>query len=118
MATAIKTKERTFTSSYKEEAATKEPALSQTSTKVNHPSIPTLFCTDSRSLCEPLILWNPRTSSIHNFIYSISSSIFLQWIPGHCTIPGNKLANKAAKEVTTIATNTILPVSFSSSIKV
>ena len=36
--------------------------------------------------------------------------------PSHPVIPGNKLADKAAKEFTTIATETILPVSFSSSI--
>ena len=46
------------------------------------------------------------------------SSIFIQWIPGHSTIPGSDLANKAAKEAATIVTDTIHPVSFSSSIQV
>ena len=39
-------------------------------------------------------------------------------MPDHSAIPSNELADKAAKEATTIATNTILPVSFSSSIQV
>ena len=88
-----------------------------------HPPMPIIFqslysCTDSKSLCEALILSNPHTSSIHNSFNSISSSIFIQWIPGHSIIPGNELANKAGKKATTIASNTILPVSFSSSIQV
>ena len=57
----------------------------------------------------------PRTFSIHNSINSISSSIFIQFIPYHSANPGNEPADKAAKEATTIATNAVLPVSFSSS---
>ena len=84
------------------------------------PTIPQspLSCTDSKSLCEALISSHPRTFSIHSSINSISSSIFIQWIPGHSSIPGNNLADKAAKEATTIASNTILPISMSSSIQV
>ena len=94
-----------------------ESALSWTSTKANHPSISTLFCTDSNSLRKALISSNPQTFSIHNSINSISSSIFIQSIPGHSAIPGNDLAHKAAKEPTTIAIDTSLPVSLSSSIQ-
>ena len=94
-----------------------ESALFWTSTNTNHPSISILFCTDSNSICEALISSNPQTFSIHNSINSISFSIFIQWISGHSPIPGNVLADKAAKEATTITTDTIL-VSFSSSIQV
>ena len=51
-------------------------------------------------------------------INSISSSIFIQCIPGHSDIPGNELSDRAAKEATAIATNTVLPVSLSSYLKV
>ena len=53
-----------------------------------------------------------------NSINSISSSIFIQWIPGSSSIPGNELANKEAKEATYIDTNTILHVSFPISMEV
>ena len=96
-----------------------ESTLIWTSANANHPSITILFCRDSKSVCEALIssLSNSRIS-IHNSISSISYSIFTQWIPHHFAIPANDLADKAAKEATTNATNTILPVSFSSSIQV
>ena len=95
-----------------------ESALSWTLTNANHHSIIVLFCAVSKSLSEALISSHPRTVSVHNSINSISSSIFIQWIPGHSPIPDNDLANKAAKEATTIATDTILLISLSSSIQV
>ena len=116
--TTIKTKGRTFTSSYEEEAAAMKTALSWTLTNANHHSITVLFCTDSKSLCEALISSHPRTFSIHNSINSISSSILIQWIPGHSAIPGKDITDKAAKEATTIDSDTILPISLSSSIQV
>ena len=109
--TTIKTRGKMFSSSYEEEAAAMKSALSWTSTNVNHLSISLLFCPDSKFLFEALISSNPWTFSIHNSINSISFSNFFQWIPGHPAIPGNDLADKAAKEVPTIATDTIHPVS-------
>ena len=116
--TTIKTKGRSFTSSYKEETGAMESALSWASTNASHLSMAILFCTNNKSLCHTLISLNLRTSSIHNSINFTSSSIFIQWIPGNSDIPGNELNNKGAKESTTIDINTILLVSFSSYIQV
>ena len=116
--TTIKTKGRTLTSSCMDKATAIESALTWTSTNANHPTITILFCTDSKSLCEPLISSYPCTSPIHTSINSISSSIFIQWVPGHSDIPGKELVNKATKEATTIVTDTILPISFLNFIQV
>ena len=69
--TTIKTTGQTLTSSYEEEAATMESALSWTLTNANHHSITILCCTDSKSLCEALISFHPRAFSIHNYINAI-----------------------------------------------
>ena len=71
--TTIKTKGQAFTSSYEEEAAVMESALSWTLTNANHPSITILFSRGSKSLCEALISFHPWTFSNHNSINSISS---------------------------------------------
>ena len=87
------------------------PGLPPTSTIIYPPP----SSAQTKSLCETLISSHPQSFSIHNSINSISSSIFIKWIPDHSAVPGNDLADIAAKEVTTIAKDTILPISLSSS---
>ena len=86
-----------------------------TSTNANHPSISILFCTDNKS--DVKLLFHQILQPFQFIINSISSSIFIQWIPGHSTIPVNDLAKKV-KVAGTIVTDTIHSVSFSSSVQV
>ena len=81
----------------------------------NHPTITIFICTDGKSLCKAFSSSNPRLSSFHDNINSITTSIFFRWISGCSSIQGNKLGESVAKETTTIAANTILHVSLPSS---
>ena len=56
-------------------------------------------------------------SAIHETINSLSSFVCIQWIPDHSNIPSNRLVDRAAKEPTTIATNTMFLVFLSSSFR-
>ena len=90
-----------------------EAALHWISTNANSVQTSIIICTDSQSLCEALSSYNPRTNSIHQCISSISSSIFIQRVPGHSNMPGNELADRATKEAATIESDTIhsIPIS-------
>ena len=99
----IKIKGGASTSSYEEEISAMEAALHR---------ISILICTDRQSLCEALSSCNLRTSSIRQCISSILSSILIQWLRGHFSTPGNELADGAAKEATTIESDTIHSIPF------
>ena len=81
-----------------------------------HTSI--LISTVSQSLCETISSYNHRTTSINQCISSISSTIFIQWMRGHSNIPGNDLADRAAKEDATVDSDTICPIPISCALQV
>ena len=95
-----------------------EAALQWTCTNANSVQTSILICTDSQPLFEALSSCNPQTTSIRQCISSISSSIFMQWVPGHSNIPGNDLTGRAAKEATTIEPDTIHPTPLSCAFQV
>ena len=80
------------------------------SANANHLPLTMLIYTDSKSFCE---VSNPDICYIRGYINSISFSIYIQCIPGYSDIPGNELAERAAKESTSIAANSIHHVSLS-----
>ena len=54
--------------------------------------------TDSQSLCRALNGPSSSLDRIRERINAVKPSLTIQWIPGHCDIPGNELADAAAKE--------------------
>lgn len=62
----IKTKVRTFTSSYKEELAAMKSALTWTSTTTIQPLFTILICTDSKDLYEALLSLNLSSYIFHS----------------------------------------------------
>lgn len=76
-----------------------ESDLQWISTNANSAHTSVLIYTDSQSLCEALLSSNPPKTSVCQSIPSISSTVFIQWIPGHSNIPGNDLADSSKKEL-------------------
>ena len=59
-----------------------------------------LICTDCQSQCMALRSYNKETDAIRKTLKHHEGKIIIQWIPGHSNIPGNDLANIAAKNAT------------------
>ena len=61
-----------------------------------------VICTDSQSLCKAIEGANPDIDVLRCLLAACTAKLVIQWIPGHSDIPGNELADQAAKEATTI----------------
>ena len=88
-----------FTSSYEEEAQALDMILDWIDASCSDADSVGIF-TDSQSLCEALLGFNPDTDQLRSKLRSSKYAVTIQWIPGHSNIPGNELADKAAKEAT------------------
>ena len=56
-------------------------------------------CTDSLSLLQALQNQSPDTEELKTSLNQLEdTSMLLKWVPGHANIPGNELADAAAKE--------------------
>ena len=60
----------------------------------------TIF-TDSQSLCMALKVITPTLDPLREKLLKHMGPVVIQWIPGHVGIPGNELADTAAKAATT-----------------
>jgi len=108
--TIIKEKGRRITSSYEEEKA----ALGLALTWVNeNPQPHVAVCSDSQSLLKAIEGASVDTGAIRGGLDKLKTKMTLQWVPGHEDVPGNELADQAAKEATTME-GTEQPISYSS----
>ena len=87
-----------YKSSYREEHTTMETVANMIVEQ--NLQGPILICTDSQSLCKALAERNKQTNTIRKKLSECDQAITIQWIPGHSNIPGNELADQAAKEAT------------------
>ena len=61
------------------------------------PSNTVAIFTDSQSLCSALQGTSAVLDGLRQSISRVKCHLTVQWIPGHCDIPGNELADSAAK---------------------
>lgn len=93
----IKIKGSYFTSSYFEEWLAMEGAIDWM--ERNYAS-PVTVITDSQSLCEALLGSDTELDQLRQRLRNWTHGMYIQWVPGHCGVPGNEMADKAAKEAT------------------
>ena len=99
-----------FTNSYEKE---KRAMLMAVNWILEHrPCADTLVCSDSQSLLTSLVSGSADTSHIRAILDSLSGHVNIQWIPSHIDIPGNELADTAAKEATQLPARDDLRVPF------
>ena len=100
--TTIMARGARFTSSFEEEKHAMELAINWIAIHLRPHESAAVF-TDSQSLCVALASFSPGTEGIRGLMVDLVPKITIQWIPGHCEIPGNEMADRAAKDATTSA---------------
>ena len=94
---------RPLTCSYDEEVSAMELASDWVQDHCSSKST-ILICTDSKSLCQKLQGHSPQIADLRRRLMDSSGTITVQWVPGHSDVPGNELADAAAKEATSLPT--------------
>ena len=89
------------TSSYEEEVEAMKKALELINLNAGE-GVSILIVTDSQSLC--VSLSGPSTSldEIHLLLDNCKHQLTIQWVPGHAGIEGNELADRHAKQATSL----------------
>ena len=90
-----------FTSSFEEEHQAMTLAVDWCNEYLA-PAQNCLIATDSQSLCKALLGPSVEVHQLKTSLDQCIGNITIQWVPGHADIPGNELADAAAKEATTL----------------
>ena len=98
----VKVKGAGFTSSFEEESHAMLAAANWIDENCDARSN-ALILTDSQSLCRALLGASFDVDNIRMALESLSAQITIQFVPGHCGIPGNEEADQAANTARTIA---------------
>ena len=89
-----------ITCSYEEEVEAMKLALAWMENEAT-PNSNILICTDSNSLCDALT--NPSEIELEKLYHALAAlqvDLQIRWVPAHVNIPGNELADQAAKQAT------------------
>jgi ribonuclease HI len=94
----LKTKGAAFTSSYEEELSAAKMAVEWIKEADVDEFCTIVLATDSQSLCSALSGASIEIERLVSKIGDLPCRLIWQWIPSHCDVPGNELADEAAKD--------------------
>ena len=102
-------------SSYRAELTALSLALSYLQEHPDNPDDPVVICTDSQSALRrlqrgPSAQTSPTAINIWNSLLDLTANgrrVHLQWIPSHCGIEGNELADQLARDATALPQETV-----------
>jgi ribonuclease HI len=106
----IQKKGAKYTCSFEEEKQAMILALNWI-VKENNPNH-TVICSDSQSLLKNIDSGAADLKNIFELFALIKGSITLQWVPSHVNVPGNELADQAAKAATLLTSDEEHPITY------